>query len=225
MGNFEKSILEDIEERTLLLFEIEKIIFTKRYKMNRKHINILSVQSISMMYSIWEGFIQKNFQLYIKQLNQLEISFDELNDVLKVFHIENTFKQFGQYPEKITKKIQFYKTLKDFFTDNVHLLYDKINTQNNVNFNILNTILESFALEIFPETWQEYKHPEPNLKEMLKSFIRYRNGVAHGGDISSEEIITQKVYSKYKKLITDLMYGIYEKMLQGLELKTYLQKI
>lgn len=225
MGSFEKSVLEDIEERTLLLSEIEKIIFTKRYKLNHKHVNILSVQSISMMYSIWEGFIQKNFQLYIKELNQLEISFEELNDVLKVFHIENTFKQFNEYPEKITKKIQFYKTLKDFFSDKVHLLYDKINTQNNVNFNTINNILQSFVLEVFPESWQDYKYPKPNLKEMLKDFIRYRNGVAHGGDISSEEIITQKVYSKYKKLITDLMYGVYEKMIEGLKYKTYLQKI
>ncbi|MCP4353276.1 MAG: hypothetical protein GY795_48110 [Desulfobacterales bacterium] len=55
------------------------------------------------------------------------------------------------------------------------------------------------------------------------AFLRYRNGIAHGGDISSEEKVTQEVYKKYKNLLTDLMYEIRFKMITGLEDKTFLK--
>jgi len=65
MFDFEKELLEIIEEREMVLFEIERTLFTKRYNLSRKHFEIFAVQSIAMIYSIWEGFIQQTFQLYI----------------------------------------------------------------------------------------------------------------------------------------------------------------
>ena len=41
---------------------------------------------------------------------------------------------------------------------------------------------------------------------MLDTFIRYRNGVVHGGEVSSKEKVIQDVFSKYRILIEDLMY-------------------
>ncbi len=65
MSDFEEKLLEIIEERQTVLFEIERALFTKRYKLSKKHFEIFAVQSVTMIYSIWEGFIQQAFQLYI----------------------------------------------------------------------------------------------------------------------------------------------------------------
>ncbi|MFN9675579.1 MAG: hypothetical protein ACK552_24610, partial [Microcystis sp.] len=83
--------------------------------------------------------------------------------------------------------------------------------------------LKSFALEKFPEHWKDYAHPNPNLKESLELFLRLRNAVAHGGDLAPEDRISQELYTRFKKLVTDLMYEIRLKMLYGLKHKTFLK--
>ncbi len=223
MSDFEIKLLEIIKQRENVLFEIERALFTKRYNLSRKHFEIFAVQSIAMIYSIWEGFIQEAFQLYLAELNSKKIEFQGFRNEIVIFHIENTFKQFRNYPEKESRKVKFFSDLNAFFSSKHHSLYHQINTENNVSFDILNKILKAFCLKSFDEHWKKYRHPNPNLKECLASFLRYRNGVAHGGDISSEEKVTQEVYVKYKNLVTDLMYEICFKMITGLENKTYLK--
>ena len=176
-----------------------------------------------MMYSIWEGYIQQVFQLYISELNKKELNFVNYSDEIVVFHMENTFKQFYEYPEKTQKKVKLYADLNMFYNQDKHLLHTFVNTESNVSFETLNKLLNRFSLEQFPKIWKDYKYPKPNLQETMKTFLRYRNAVAHGGDISSEEKVTQEVYSKYKKLVLDLMYEIQNKMSDGLSNKTYLK--
>ncbi len=223
MLDFEQALLEQIEERENILFEIEKVIFTKRYKLSQKHFNIFSVQSITMIYAVWEGFIQKSCQLYIEKINSLEIKFENLSDEIQVFHLENTFKQFKQYPEKKQKKVKFYTELASFHQIPIHQIHGQMHTQSNVSFENLNIILSALSLEPFKENWSVYNHPKPNLKESLKTFLRYRNGVAHGGDVSAEEKVTQEVYEKYRDLVRNLMYEIHDRMLLGIKNKTYLR--
>ncbi|HAO20803.1 MAG TPA: hypothetical protein DCQ37_10285 [Desulfobacteraceae bacterium] len=223
MFDFEKELLEIIEEREMVLFEIERTLFTKRYNLSRKHFEIFAVQSIAMIYSIWEGFIQQTFQLYITELNRKKVELQDFSDEIIIFHMENTFKQFKDYPQKEKRKTNFYSQLSLFFLTKNYTLYSQINTEDNLGFDILNKILKTFSLDPFTEHWKKYKHPNPNLKESLNTFLRYRNGVAHGGDISSEEKVTQEVYVKYKNLVRDLMYEIQLKMVTGLKDKTYLR--
>lgn len=101
-------------------------------------------------------------------------------------------------------------------------MYSSVNTDSNVSFDTLNRILCTFSLEPFTAYWENYIHPSPNLEETLRTFLRYRNGVAHGGDISSEEKVTKEVFEKYKNLVIDLMYGVHSKMMKGISEKTYL---
>lgn len=223
MSNFEHLLERNINERQSALFEIERAIFTKRYNLSKKHSEILSVQSISMIYSIWEGFVQTSFNLYIDEINSQVIEPHLIKDELFVYHIENSFKQLKEYPEKQNRKVAFFSKLKEFFHNNEFKLNNGINTQSNVSFEILNAILKSFCLDQFPEQWNNYSYPNSNLKEMLTSFLKYRNSVAHGGDISSEEKVTQDVFNKYKKLILDLMYEIQLKMILSINNHLYMK--
>lgn len=223
MDDFDIALQEIIAERESILFEIERAIFTRRYSLSSKHKDIFSTQSISMIYAIWESFIQKSFNLYIDELNGIGIDFYEFRDEIVIHHMENSFNQFKQYPEKDNKKIIFFSSLKEFHANSNCSISRVVNTESNVGLNVLNTLLKSFALEKFPEHWKDYTHPNPNLKESLDLFLRLRNAVAHGGDLISEDKIDQKVYARFKKLVTDLMYEIRLKMLYGLNHKTFLK--
>jgi hypothetical protein len=223
MQDFEEKLLALIEERESVLTEIEKTIFTKRYNLSKKHFEIFSVQTVSMIYAIWEGFIQQTFGLYIDELNRLHLPFKNLHDTIQVFHLENTFKQFNEYPDKLTSKARFHEKLREFHLQEHHNIYRIVNTESNISFEVLNKLLEKFNLEKLSPHCGIYTHPNPSLKEMMKTFLDYRNGIAHGGDISAEEKVTQNVYTKYRKLVVDLMYNIHERMMKGIENETYLK--
>lgn len=223
MSSFEFVLEKNINERQSALFEIERVIFTRRYNLSKKHSDILSVQSISMIYSVWEGFIQTSFNSFIDEINNQNIESHLVKDELFVYHVENSFKQLREYPEKHNRKIVFLYKLKAFFLNDKFKISNGINTQSNVSFEILNAILKSFCLEPFPEQWTTYSYPNSNLKEMLTTFLRYRNSVSHGGDISSEEKVTQDVFTKYKNLVLDLMFEIQAKMIESIINKQYLK--
>lgn len=224
MNNFLHTHLDMIEEREIVLLEVERALFTQRYRLSKKHFDILSVQSISMEYSIWEGFVQNTFQHYINYLNSLNIKFTEFISDIIIFHMENKFKQFYEYPKNDRRKIVFYDQLAEHFENENVVLYPCVNTESNVSFDVLNKILKQFALKPFSEQWgDDYHYPKPNLKETMTTFLRYRNGIAHGGDISSEEKVTLDVYEKYKKLVIDLMYGIHEKLECAIADQSYLK--
>jgi len=222
MSNFEKELLDIIVEKETVLFEIERVLFTKRYKLSQKHFEIFAVQSITMVYAIWEGFVQQACQLYISELNQQKIEFHRFSDGIVIFHMESKFRQLREYPDKDKRKTAFYLELEQFFANKHHDLSSTINTESNVGFEVLNKILNKLSLETFTPYWENYQHPT-SLEQSLTNFLRYRNGVAHGGDTSSEEKVTHDVYVKYKNMVVDLMYGIHSRMITGLDEKSYLK--
>ncbi len=126
--------------------------------------------------------------------------------------------------KKVRQKIAFFHKLDAHFSEKKHDIFQAVNTESNVGFRVLNKLLSQFSLQEFPEHWGQYTYPNSNLKEILDTFLRYRNGVAHGGDISSEEKITQDVYEKYRKLVNDLMYALHDKFLEGIANQTYMKE-
>lgn len=222
--DFENEHLSIVEQYETSATDIERIFFTGRYRLSKRHYSLLAVQSIAILYSYWEGYVQNSFKLYIEYINSQELDFNALSNEIVVFHMDKTFRQFREYPKKIKQKITFYDKLKDHFSENKHNIFRAVDTESNVGFEVLNKLLRQFSLQEFPEYWMQYTYPNPNLKETLDTFIRYRNGVAHGGDIASEEKITQDVYEKYRKLINDLMYSMHDKFMDGIQNRTYLKE-
>ena len=224
LQNFFDELDLRIEESEHTLNEIERVIFTKRYRLNTEHLAIFSVQTIAMIYSIWEGFIQKTFSEYLSTLNKLNIPFQDYQNSIIVFQMESKFKQFREYPEKLSKRIKFLSDLQSHYQSDRILLDTSINTESNVSFDVLNKIMNQFSLEEFPERWgDDYNYPNPTLKEEMNTFLDYRNGVAHGGDISSIDKVTQQVFDRYKQLVLALMHEIRDRLYIGADSKHYLK--
>lgn len=219
---FENKSLALIEERQSVITEIERAIFTKRYDLSERHFIILSKNSISILYSIWEGFIHEIFSIFIDEINNEAIRFFDLTDNIIIYSVERKFKQFREYPQKTGKKISFLKSLRSYFSDEVQQIPREIDTESNVGFEVLNKILNQFNLETYPEQWENYQYPLPNLRESLSMFLKLRNTIAHGGELLPSETIDQEVYNRFKNLCLDLMYDLREKLMNGLLTKKYL---
>lgn len=108
---------------------------------------------------------------------------------------------------------------------NVFEIFPFVDTEDNVCFEVLNKLIVTFGLKKIPEYWGVYNYPNSSLKQIMSNFLRYRNTVAHGGDISNEEVITQDVYSRYRSLVRDLMYGMHSRFLNGISNKTYMKDL
>jgi hypothetical protein len=220
MDDFDKALQDIIEERVSVLFEIERAVFTERYGLSLRHREVFSIQSISMIYSLWEGFVQKSFNLYIDELNKAQRNLDKYCDEIVIYHMENSFKQFKEYPAKASRKARFFASLREFHLDSTCTISRVVDTESNVGLDVLNKLLQRFALEQFPDHWANYAHPNPNLKDSLKLFLRLRNEVAHGCDLTSN--IDQSLYDRFKKMIIDLMWEVRAKMIIGLKDSTFL---
>lgn len=210
-----------ISERQILITEIERAIYTKRYELSETHYKLFSTNSISILYSMWEGFVQNLFGLYIDEINKEEIPLFNLSNNLIIFCKERNFRQLKEYPNKVGQKISYMKKLKLFYTQDVHEIPRTVDTESNIGFEVLNKLLENFNLGTYPESWEKYKYPEPNLKENFKTFLRLRNTVAHGGELLPNESIDQKVFNRFKNLTLDMMYDIREKMIFAIKKTKY----
>lgn len=182
----EQEILSDIAERKDLMSRIK--LLSPRYNFSEADEHLFLNYSIPIIYSIWEGFIQSALQTYIRSLNRLRLSPDDICDEILIYHMESEFLQFKQYPRPMNRedqlkrtnkqKVNFFKELKRFYRSEIIEIDAKVNTESNVKFNVLNRILGNFNLSEI----SEFPLPGYSLKIELNRFVDIRNKVAHGQD-------------------------------------------
>ncbi len=202
----EEEILADIEERKSMMVTVKTMPY--RYAFSDSDNKLFTNFSIAIIYAIWEGFVQTSFQTYIRELNKLNLGIDEICDEILVNNVENSFRQFHEYPSKIHKKIQFLSDLRVFFNTNPMYINPIVNTKSNVGLNVINDILRKFNLQEI----SEYPKPNYSLKSELDNFLlKYRNDVAHGNNaiiikvedikraIDVVELLMDEVFDRIKK--------------------------
>lgn len=123
--------------------------------------------------------------------------------------MEHRFKRFKEYPEKENKKTKLFTELYAHCQSGIPQIEHIVDTEDNVGFEVLNKLLKAFRLKQFNARWKSYNYPRPIVKDIMKTFLIYRNAVAHGGDISNEEAMTQDKYNNYRTLVRDLINGLH----------------
>jgi hypothetical protein len=210
----EQEIISDIEERKILMSQIR--LLCPRYGFSEEDEQLFLNYSIPIIYSIWEGFVETSFQTYIRELNKLELDVNNVCKQILVYHIESTFKQFKEYPEKIDNKIKFFGQLNSFYQSQKFEIYTPINTESNVGWKVLNRILTNFNLEKIPA----YTEPKYHLAEELDKFLLdIRNRVAHG---QNSVVVNREGLERAIKLVELLMDLVCDRIVTGYAAKTYL---
>ncbi|MFZ2726806.1 MAG: MAE_28990/MAE_18760 family HEPN-like nuclease [Methylococcaceae bacterium] len=210
-----QKINADIDERRELLLQIKTLYL--RYHFNKRDEDLFLVYSIASVYAIWEGFVQTTFQFYIDELNTLNLTINTIHEQLLVYHLENRFKQFNEYPKKFDKKVAFLKNLHHFYESKVIIINRVVDTKSNVGFKVMNTILETFNLKPIRE--REYEPLYSFVDELDKFLLKARNAVAHGNEAS----ITREDLDRAIKLVNILMDLIFDRVMDGFNNRTYLK--
>lgn len=225
MQSFNSKIEGLISETESGIYDIEKMIFTGRYGFLPKDFKVLSKQSIVMLYSLWEGFVQEIFALFLQEVDRSVNSYFELTDSFMVSQIEKNFSQFNQYPKDDSAKIFFHTQYFNQITYKKHTIKDQVNLKNNVGLGVLNNLLKIHGIKEISPYWKEkgYAHKNCNVKDLLDKLLDRRNNTAHGNKIMTNVIIEQAEFDQYKKLIIDLIYELGNLFIECINNKTYLK--
>ena len=223
----EQEIMSDIDEREELMSRIR--LMYARYGFSERDEQLFLNYSIPIVYSIWEGFVQTSFQIYIRALNKeltrLELNIDSVCEPILVYHMESTFRQFKQYPNPksdedkpkiVKKKVDFFNALGLFYKSHTLQIHPNINTESNVGFNVLNRILNDFNLEKIPTHENNY-----SLKDELGKLLQIRNAVAHGQ--KSSIVVNREDLERAINLVKKLMPLVFERIKTGFIEKSYLK--
>lgn len=215
-----------------------------RYNFNEEDRAFFYAQAIPMIYAVWEGFTKKCFDAYITALNILKLKASETIDTIVQFQLEYAPMLIQNYPENNKKKPDYYEKLRLFFTKDEINLPILTDTKDNVGFNIINNLLETFGLLKLQEQRRIENIPEhiadrffPHIKhislypieiEMSNSskhtgLLRLRNGITHGNP--TEGVIIDDLYvDRFVFLVEFLMDEVFEKIKEGYEAQTYLKE-
>lgn len=207
MQAFEEEIYEDIKWREEQLLMIKTL--PRLYSFSDSHKELIIKNAFLNIYALWEGYVQNSFQIYVRELNRLELKRNEVTHSILYHTIDCAFPQLKEYPEEFHRRLDFIVKLNDFF-DETFKISSKINTESNVGLEVLNRILRRFnfvEIENYP------------YKNQLKSLLMYRNHIAHGNmdaEVNSSNLVdSQKKVDEFVDLIKTLMQLVFEKISDG----------
>ncbi|MGB5876835.1 MAG: MAE_28990/MAE_18760 family HEPN-like nuclease [Psychrobacter nivimaris] len=224
MNDYKTELDDLVSETESNIYNVEKLIYTNRYNFLPQDFKLISKQSLVILYSLWEGFVQESFQIFLKEVDANINSLYQLNEGFMLSQIEIIFKQFQNYPSKEVSKMKFHRRLNEFALESNHQLNTIVNCKNNVEIDVLNNLFNTYGMEPIPHNWEDYCHPNNNLKTVLKDFLHYRNNQAHGNRITANVVIEHNEFIIYKKLVIDLLFEVSRKLEKCLIEKTYLKQ-
>lgn len=206
MSTLIQEILRDIDWRTSELASLKTIPL--RYRLSTEHKQLLIKYSVPPIYSIWEGYVKSTFTLYSSYLNSLSIKRNEISlDLLT--HQVDLLCQLNNPRVNFDKKKKLVATIDKYLADTLQIT-PGVPTESNVNFIVINKILERFCIRPLDKTYEK----------KLDKLIMFRNMLAHGEN--SLKIETKNI-EEFTKLVQDLMIEIVINLEYCINNKTYLK--
>lgn len=205
MELFVQEILADIEWRINELSTIKTIPI--RYRFSPNHKTIHYKYSVPGIYSLWEGFLKNTFDLYARHLNTQRIKRIEVAKPL-LTHILDSVCDFKSPRVNYQSKMRLTELIDDNLTETL-TIPPTIPTDSNVNFKVLNKILERFCISGIDSKYERG----------MNKLLLFRNKVAHGDNAIRVDI---DVITEFVSLVEDLMLDVIINIESSNNLKKYL---
>jgi hypothetical protein len=203
---FLDEINADIQWRMSELASLKTIPL--RYNLLSHHKEILIKYTIPSIYSLWEGFVKNTFELYIREINQLDIRIEDIHINVLTHSLTGYDKLNLENPRmSFTKKIEFVEFYQKTINNPLYLNV-KTPTKSNVNYEVINEILFRFNLKQLPDTF----------KGDLSKLLQFRNGISHGEKSYS---VTIDDINSFSALVIDLMVEIFISIENGYKNQTF----
>ncbi len=207
MFNIEEELVYEIDWRINEISILKTVPYL--FSLSDKQRNTIERYSIPALYSLWEGFIVAAFTIYTRELNSLKLNYERMSDCILTHAIDievnltNGRSDFG-------KKQRLVNEIYKYYFKDVRIL-PQIPTNSNVNYKVINTILQRFNLSILPE--------KPH-KKRLDKLLLFRNKIAHG---ESSVPVDKHLISEMSFTVIELMHEVFNLIMEGFTNKTYLR--
>lgn len=208
MIKLEKELLSEIDWRTNELSIIRTIPLL--CNCTNEQIKIIEKYSVVAIYSIWEGFVVASFDVYIRELNNLNLTHDKLNlnilthDIDIKFNITNERNNFDS-------KFALVNNLNCYINSPI-IITTKIPTESNVNYKIVTKLLKHYNLEPLSER---------KFKRSLDKLLTVRNHIAHGDNGIP---VDKEMIQEFNFTVIEAMHEVTSNIIDGFVNKTYLRK-
>lgn len=210
MIRLEQELLYEVDWRTNELSIIRTIPLL--CNCNDKQIEVLERYSVIAIYSIWEGFVVKSFNLYIREINNLNLTYKEINLNILTHDIFVKFDLTEEQRKHFKNKCHFVNNIIEYSKLPVNIS-SKIPTESNVDFKVINKILTHFYLD---------ELPEEKFKLRLEKLLYYRNNIAHG---ECSLPVTKELIQDFNATVINSMHEVTIRIIEGFNEKKYLKEL
>jgi hypothetical protein len=195
MADFTEEILADIEWRISELATLKSIPIRYSFKPDHKELHIK--YSIPAIYAIWEGFVKNCFTIYSQHLNTLSLKRSEIASALLTHQIDSEC-DFQNPRQNFEAKQRLVELIDGLFTETI-IIKPSVPTESNVNFKVLNKILERFCINQIEDKYDRG----------LNKLLRFRNTIAHGeNSITVDMTHVTEFVSLVESLMLDIVINI-----------------
>ncbi|MEQ8225059.1 MAG: MAE_28990/MAE_18760 family HEPN-like nuclease, partial [Candidatus Eremiobacterota bacterium] len=196
----------DIEWRISELATIKSLPI--KYSFIPDHKNLHLKYSVPAIYSVWEGFVKSTFTIYSRHLNTLSIGRDEIATSLLTHRLDSECK-FNNPRTTFESKKRLVEIIDSLLEDKISFK-PGISTESNVNFKVLNKILERFCIIPVSKSYEKG----------LNKLLQFRNIIAHGENALSVDVTH---VTEFISIIENLMWDIVINIENCEKTKTYLK--
>ena len=203
---FIDEINSDIQWRMSELASLKTIPL--RYNLLSHHKEMLIKYTIPSIYALWEGFVKNSFELYVREINKLNIPIEEVHINVITHTLSSCEKLYLENPRMnfISKKefVEFYQSKISKPLN----ITTKIPTKSNVDFIVINDILTRFNLTLLPKVFER----------KLNKLLKFRNSIAHG---ETSLPVKMEDVTFFSQLVNDFMVEIITRLDEGYKKQTF----
>ena len=207
MLRLEMELLYDIEWRTNELSIIRTIPLL--CNCTSEQIKVIEKYSVVAIYSLWEGFVVNSFTLYIRELNNLNLTCDKIKLNILTHDIDMRINLKNERKD-IVKRREFVDNLFKYTKSPINIS-PKIPTDSNVNYKVMNKILECFSMA--PLSTERFER-------QLNKLLTVRNKIAHG---EYSIPVDGKLIQEFDFTVQEAMHEVANSIIEGFVNKTYLR--
>lgn len=207
MTSIEEELEADIYWRQGQLSTLRSI--GKHNSLSLHQCECLRIYTIPAIYSLWEGFIKQSFSIYIRAINQKRIPLLELH-LNYITHLVDNQINLQNARQKVESKRKCVSELCKLFTNKYASVSEKIPTDSNVNYEVLNKILQTFNLDCMDKKWEKG----------LNKLLCFRNKIAHG---ENSIVVDNKDIEFFSQILNDMMVEVCSLIVIGIKEQRYLK--
>ncbi|MDY9924830.1 MAE_28990/MAE_18760 family HEPN-like nuclease [Methanosarcina sp.] len=209
MNRLEQELLYEVDWRINELSVIRTIPVL--CNCNPKQTQILERYSVVAIYSIWEGFVETGFGLYVREINSLNLTYNEIHLNILTHDVFIKFDLTDEQKKHFKNRCTFVDSIIEFSKLPVSIS-PILPTESNIGFDIINQILTHFCLD---------KLPSKEYEQRFKKLLHYRNNIAHG---QFSLPVDRELINYLILTVIDAMSEVTIRIVEGFKNKKYLKE-